>query len=341
MKKIRVIIYGVGMMGRAAARILYQKGVEIAAAIGNRSNIGKDIGEIAGLGRSLGVPIRKDADTVLKETEADIVIMTVGSTMDEMELHFARCLKNGFNVITIAEEAFYPYTVNDKVTRRLDALAKKHNVTISAGGIQDVFWFNMLKTISGACNRMDSVLGVATNNVDEYGPIAAKGLGIGCSVEEFEQLVSENGGEPDFFGISLEAVVKYFRLSIATKKSWVEPVLASEKVHSKCLDLYIDPGNVTGTVQITEIMTNDNTIFRTEFYTKVFHGNEKESSGWYIQGDPNVSVETNDLPGTVATCAAMINRIPDVINSVAGFITVDKMDGISYKPLSLESYLHT
>lgn len=95
-----------------------------------------------------------------------------------------------------------------------------------------------------------------------------------------------------------------------------------------------------GTAQITELKTSHCTTFRTEFYTKVMREGETESSSWYIKGEPEVSVKTNDLPGATATCAAMINRIPDVLNSEAGFITVDKMCGISYKPLPLEQYTH-
>ena len=122
--------------------------------------------------------------------------------------------------------------------------SKENNVTISAGGIQDVFWFNMLKTISGACNKIDSVLGIAANNVDEYGPIAAKELGIGCSVNDFKKLMSEGSGEIDFFGIALEAIVNYFGLTISSKKEWIEPVLAHQKIYSKCLDVDIEPGKV-------------------------------------------------------------------------------------------------
>lgn len=340
MEKLKAIVYGVGEMGRISARILDSKGVEIAAAIGNRSNIGKDIGEVAGLGRNTGIRIRNDAETVLAETDADIVVMTVGSTMEGMMGNFRKCIDAGFDIVTIAEEAYYPWTIEPELSAELDALAKEKNVTVSSGGIQDVFWFNLLRAITGACDSIRKIEGIATNNVDEYGPIAAREIGIGLSESEFSNFMeNEGGGESDFFGISLEAVTDYFGLKIKESRSWTEPVLADKMTYCKCLDMDIEKGHVTGTVQITEIETEEGICLRTEFCTKILTDGEVETSSWFITGDPDVSVVTENLPGPEATCAAMINRIPDVINADAGLVTVDKLPPIAFRPLSMEKYI--
>ena len=70
-RKIKAIVYGVGTIGKIATRYMMEKGIEIVGAIDlSPVIVGKDLGEVAGLGR----PGRRDSyDAALFRLEARLV----------------------------------------------------------------------------------------------------------------------------------------------------------------------------------------------------------------------------------------------------------------------------
>lgn len=83
-EKIRVIQYGCGKMGLYFLRYLHEKGAEIVGAIDVNPNIvGKDAGEVAGLGLKLNVPVRADAEQVFKECDAQVCIIATTSLLSD------------------------------------------------------------------------------------------------------------------------------------------------------------------------------------------------------------------------------------------------------------------
>ncbi len=122
-KKLRVIQYGCGKMGKVFMRYVEEKGGEVVAAIDNNPElIGKDIAEVIGSGEPTGVLVTDQAEKVFQETEADVAIIAIASLMSEMESHFALAAQNGISAISTCEEALYPFTTSPEVTARLDII---------------------------------------------------------------------------------------------------------------------------------------------------------------------------------------------------------------------------
>jgi hypothetical protein len=76
MEKLRVVLYGIGAIGSRIAKFLLEKnGVKIVGAIDvAKEKIGKDLGEVLGIGKRLGVAVSDDSDAVLSKVNASIVI---------------------------------------------------------------------------------------------------------------------------------------------------------------------------------------------------------------------------------------------------------------------------
>src|SRR5689334_15549854 len=185
-------------MGSIITRLLIEKGASVVGAVGRSpSKVGHDLGEVAGLGFELGVRVNDDAEMVMTQAAADVAIVAVSSYLETMFDHFRICIEHGANVVTIEEESFFPWCTAPGLATRLDALAKRHGVTIMGSGAQDLYWMTLPCALMGAAQRVDSVHGRTTWNVDDYGPEVAEHVQAGSTLEEFEGQV-EREGWPSF-----------------------------------------------------------------------------------------------------------------------------------------------
>ena len=114
MKPVRVVSYGIGVIGRRLANhLLSKEGVEIVGAVDiNPAILGKDLGEVLGR-ENLGVKISNDADRVISETKPDIVCHTTMSYLRQTYDQFAQILGHGVNCISTCEELAYPYATDE------------------------------------------------------------------------------------------------------------------------------------------------------------------------------------------------------------------------------------
>ncbi len=125
MESVKVVSYGIGVIGRRLARhLLTKKGVEIVGAIDiNPAIVGKDLGEVLGVDK-LGVVISNDTDGVLSTTKPDIVCHTTMSYLRQTYDQFAQILKHGVNIVSTCEELAYPAWQYPQLARELDELAR-------------------------------------------------------------------------------------------------------------------------------------------------------------------------------------------------------------------------
>ncbi|MBA2260216.1 MAG: dihydrodipicolinate reductase, partial [Acidobacteria bacterium] len=101
-RKLRIAQYGCGKMSVYTMRYAMEKGAEIVCAFGRSPHtIGKDIGEIAGVGKT-GVLVQdsKDAVAILREEKPDACIITTASLMQDLKGPFMDCAESGVNAIT-------------------------------------------------------------------------------------------------------------------------------------------------------------------------------------------------------------------------------------------------
>jgi secondary-alkyl amine dehydrogenase [NAD(P)+] len=340
-RPVRAVVYGVGEMGSIMARLLVEKGAQLVGAVGRSpAKVGRDLGDVAGLGAQLGVRVSDDPAEVLAHADADVAVVAVASYLEPMFEHFAVCLENAVNVVTIEEESFFPWSTAPELARRLDELAKQHNATIMGSGAQDVFWMTLPAVLMAAAHRVDSVHGRTRWNVDDYGPEVADHVHAGSTPKEFETHVAAHGWPSFVVRNTVDALIADAGLSPREVQASVTPVIARESIESRALGRAIGPGSLLGVTDAVTITTEEGPSFTFEQTGCVYGAGELDFNEWVVRGEPDELRLCNDrVPTRLATCTQVINRIPDVINAEPGFVTVAELPRVRYRQLALDRYV--
>ncbi len=343
MEKIKAVVYGAGTVGSAIARFMVQKGVIITEAI-DIKNVGKDLGDVIGLGRKLNVTVTDKADEALAETGADIALMAVATKMEIIYPHVKRCLEAGLNVITTSEEASYPWTTSPGITAKLDRIAKENGVTVTGSGMQDIFWANIVTHLTGASHRIDSVEGHVSVNVDALGPMVAGFYAVDRKLDDIKAMIGAGekfplGDEVDFLRMDLENQINELGLTTKRFNKIVKPLTLDHPIKCHSYKKMIPAGGVIGLDITIEIETMEGIVFRGTMTGRAYDEGEQDFNEWLIKGEPNIHLRNDNPPTLLGTSSQIVNRIPDVINAEPGFVTIDQLPKLICKTRSLEHYL--
>ena len=355
-RKVKVVQYGAGKMSVYTMRYVYEKGGEIVGAIDvNPDVIGKDIGEIMGCEpKGVKVVSAQEAEKVLKETKPDIAIVTTMSLLSDVEDALMTCAKVGVNAITTCEEAFYPWNSNPQLTKKIDETAKQTGCTITGSGYQDIYWGELITAIAGSTQTIKKIKGSSSYNVEEYGIALAKAHGAGLSLEDFEKEVASadkisdaerqeiiNAGNyaPSYMWNVNGWLCSKLGLTVENQTQKCVPQTYKEDIQSSTLGMTVKAGMATGMSAVVTTTTKEGITIESECIGKVYSKEDFDKNEWTIEGEPNTTLVIN-RPATVElTCATVVNRIPDVINSEPGYVTTEKMGELKYRIKPLNEYV--
>ena len=338
-ENLNIVIVGMGMIGSECARELLNRGMNIVGAVDSYDKIiGMDLGEHLNVSK-LGVAIESDLDKVLKRTHPDLVILCTKTTLPDIEKDIKTCIANKVNVMTSSEHAYFWKLTNEEVGKEIDMLAKNAQVTVCAGGVQDVFWGIIPSSLTATCQEIYSIEGKTLAMVDDFGPGVMEEAFVGCTREEFEEKTEQVKNPPlSAFEISIYALADKLQLHLISKHSSFEPIIIDKDLYCRALNRNIPAGDLIGSIAKTELITEENIKISCSFISKLKEENDTAYSKWNIKGIPNITSTIDDMHGEVTTTTSVINRIPDIMKAKPGFITVNDLDVPYYKNKILNKY---
>ena len=355
-RKVKVVQFGTGKMAVYTMRYVYEKGGEIVGAIDVNPNvIGKDIGEVMQTeNKGVTVTSLENAEAMMKQVHPDIAIVTTMSLLSDVKDALLLCAKLGVNAITTCEEAFYPQNSNPSITKEIDELAKQTGCTITGSGYQDIYWGQLISSIAGSTHNIKLIKGSSSYNVEDYGIALAKAHGAGLTLDEFDkqvasadrisdeerQKVIESGNYlPSYMWNVNGWLCSKLGLTVTKQTQKTVPQTYKEDIYSTTLGMTVKAGDATGMSAVVTTETEEGITLETECIGKVYSKEDYDKNEWTIYGEPDTTIVVA-RPATVElTCASVVNRIPDVINSLPGYVTTEKLGELNYRVKPLNEYV--
>lgn len=315
MAPLRAIIYGMGTVGRVAARFLAEKGVQV----------------VAGYSRGAQAPLPGvepcTPDVPFDRFAADLVLFTHGATLADLWEPARRAAEAGLDAITVADEAFDPFGLGPdmQTAMALDALFKSRRRRLAALGIQDSFWFAQPVALSAAAQRIDRLICTNLCDLAQFGPQTGNDLPIGATPADFALWAARRTSRRSAMEIALRPAFRAIGMGEGRFTQTFEPVLAHGDMLLPEGRGRIAAGCLRGVAEITRFAFPGGETAEGRFISAWLEPGETAHNEWRVEGLPDLMLRSDALQGAEVAMASVINRIPDVLAAPPGFLGVENL----------------
>jgi hypothetical protein len=320
---IRVMHFGLGPIGVGVLRqVATRKGFKAVGGIDiDPAKVGKDLGEIAGLDRKLGVKVTDDAVAAIKKAKPDVVVLCTLSSLQAVMPQIETVLKLRVPIVSTTEEMAYPYYSNKKLAKKIDALAKKAKVAVVGTGVNPGFVMDALPImLSGACERVDAIRIDRIQDASSRRLPFQKKIGSGLTVQQFQEKVA--AGTVRHVGLteSVAMIADAFGWKMAKITDTIQPKVTERQVSSQFLT--VEPGFVCGLIQDGIGYDKDGKALIT-LHMEAYLGAPESYDAVTIEGHPKLySRVQGGFHGDVVTASITVNTIPKILAAPPGLRTM-------------------
>jgi 4-hydroxy-tetrahydrodipicolinate reductase len=338
---IRVVAWGTGNVGRhVLAGIDARPDLELVGVwVSSEAKAGRDAGELAGLGRSLGVVATSSVEDVLA-LRPDCVVNTAmaDDRLLEALADLEVLLRAGINVVASGPVFLqFPSGPAAGLAAGVRAAALEGGVSLFVNGV-DPGWANdvLPLVLTGICERIEEVRCVEILNYSTYDQqmILYDVMGFGRLPDDLPMLL-----QPGILSMAWGSVVHQIAAGLDVQLDevveWYERELATA-------DLEIDSGTIkAGTVAALHFevrgMRNGRAVVVLEHVTRLDDAlgatwPQPAGQGCYrvvVTGEPNYTLDLqlmgtdgdHNTGGLKATAMRLVNAIPAVVAAQPGLVT--------------------
>ncbi len=336
----RVVQWSTGNVGRhTLAGIDVHPDLDLVGLfVSNPDKLGRDAGELAGLGHSLGVEASGDVDALLA-LAPDCIVHTAmaDDRIVEALADLERFLAAGINVVSSSPVMLQYPAPDDPLAAPVIEAARKASVSLFVNGVDPGFANDALPLVlSGVCERIEEVRCSEVLNYDTYNQpmVLFDIMGFGRDPDDVPMLLT-----PGVLTMAWGSVVRQLAAGLGVTLSgiteWYEREAAPE-------DFEIAAGTIgKGTVAALHFevrgMVGDRPVIVLEHVTRL---RDDLGAGWpqpagqgcyrvELRGEPNYTVDMqlmgsdgdHNTAGLKATAMRLVNAVPAVVQAPPGLVT--------------------
>jgi 4-hydroxy-tetrahydrodipicolinate reductase len=322
---IRVLHVGLGPIGAAVVRqVADRKGLRIVGAADiDPAKVGRDLGDIAGVGRALRVRVSGDVKKAIKASKPDAVVLCTGSSLQRVLPQIEEILKLRIPIVSTTEELAYPTKGNMKYARVIHQLAKKAKVAVLGTGVNPGFVMDALPiALTGVCEqvealRIDRIQDARIRRL----PFQQK-IGAGLTREQFQRKVDDGSVRHVGLAESISMIADAVGWKLDRITDEIRPRIATETVASEYLA--VDPGFVCGIVQDGVGYRNGVPVIT--LHMEAYLGAHESFDAVEITGSPALKMKiAGGVHGDIATASIVVNSLRKILAVEPGLHTMRDM----------------
>jgi 2,4-diaminopentanoate dehydrogenase len=327
---IRVMHVGLGPIGAGVVRqVADRKGFRIVGAADiDPAKAGRDLGEVAGVGRALRVRISADVKKAIKAAGPDVVVLCTSSSLKKVLPQVEEILRLRVPIVSTTEELAYPTKSNLKYGRAIHALARKNKVAVLSTGVNPGFAMDALPImLTGVCERVQAV---RVDRVQDARirrlPFQQK-IGAGLTREQFQRKVDDGTVRHVGLSESISMIADAMGWKLERITDEIEPKIATATVESEFLA--VDEGFVCGLVQ-DGVGYRDGVPLIT-LHMEAYLGAPESFDAVEITGSPALKMKIDGgIHGDIATASIVVNSLPRILEAAPGLHTMRDMPVASF-----------
>lgn len=315
---LNVGIYGFGSIGRLIARVVLERGHDIVGVIDiDPSLVGRDAGEILGLGERLGVRVSRD---VVDLKGSDVVLHATGSYLDRVYDQILAVVDLGSDIVSTCETLAYPYYRYPVIARLIDERARARNVAVLGTGINPGFLLDTLViTISASTPLVRSIRAIRSLDAARRREPFRRKIGVGedPGVVEAKLRSGELTGHVGY-AESVMLVAEALGVNPSRVLEHQEPVVAESDVESS--GVIVRRGLNKGIRGYGVAYVGDREIIRVELHAYV---GAPEYEEVVVEGvDYTLRWRSNGTPGDMGTAAVVVSVAERIQDYGPGLLTM-------------------
>jgi len=324
-KPIKVLHFGLGPIGAGVVKqVAARKGFKIVGAVDiDPAKAGRDLGEVAGVGRALKVKVSDDARKAIKSSKPDVVVLCTSSSVKGVLPQIESILKLKVPIVSTTEELAYPTKSNMKYARVIHQLAKKAKVAVLGTGVNPGFVMDALPiTLTGVCEKVDAVRVERIQDARVRRLPFQQKIGAGLTREQFQRKVDDGSVRHVGLAESVSMIAEAFGWKLDRITDEIQPRIATQTVASEYLA--VDPGYVCGIIQDGIGYRNGLPVIT--LHMEAYLGAPESYDSVEISGSPALKMKiVGGVHGDIATTSIVVNSLPKILEVAPGLHTMRDM----------------